>query len=49
MRSSYISDTGPYPDRSEEILTLIRIAKALTFAKDLNDQSTWFAADRVFG
>ncbi len=43
------SDTGPYPDRSKEVPTLISIAEALTFPKDLNDRSTWFAADRVFG
>jgi hypothetical protein len=47
--SSSISDTGPYPDRSDAIPTLLAIAESLTFATDLHDTSTWFAADRVFG
>jgi hypothetical protein len=46
---SATSDTGPYPDRSEEIPLLISLAEGLTFARDLDDQSTWFAADRAFG
>ena len=43
------SDTGPIPDRSGEIPTLIRIGEGLRFAEDLDDRSTWFAAERVFG
>ncbi len=43
------SDTGPYPDRSAEIPTLLDLAGALTYAADLDDQSTWFAAEEVFG
>jgi hypothetical protein len=43
------SDTGPYPNRSREIPTLIALADALTYAADFDDQSTWFAADDVFG
>jgi hypothetical protein len=42
-------DTGPHPDRSGEIPTLIQIAEGLRFAKDLDDMSTWFRAEQVFG
>jgi len=47
--SSSTDDYGPYPDRSKDVPTLLSIARALTFAQDLTDQSTWYAADRVFG
>jgi hypothetical protein len=43
------SDTGPYPDRSGQIPTLIQIAENLRFANNLDDRSTWFGAERVFG
>lgn len=43
------NDTGPYPDRSADIPTLLALAGALTYAADLDDRSTWFAADQVFG
>lgn len=38
---AYVSDTGPYPDRRDEIPALIEIAEALRFAPDLDDRSTW--------
>jgi hypothetical protein len=47
--SAYSGDTGPYPDRSGEIPTLLRIAEGLRFAADLDDRSTWFRAESVFG
>lgn len=47
--TGFTSDTGPYPDRSGEIPSIIAIAESMTFADDLDDRSTWFAADRVFG
>lgn len=43
------SDTGPYPDRSGEIPAIVAIAESMRFAADLDDRSTWFTADRVFG
>lgn len=43
------SDTGPYPDRSDEIPVLEDIASTLSFAKDLSDPGTWFSAENVFG
>ena len=43
------SDTGPYPDRSAEIPILLDLASHLTYADDLDDRSTWMAADHVFG
>lgn len=42
-------DTGPRPDRSGEIHTLIQIAEGLRFAKDVDDMSTWFRAEQVLG
>jgi hypothetical protein len=47
--SASSGDTGPYPDRSGEIPTLVRIAEGLRFAADLDDRSTWFRAESVFG
>jgi hypothetical protein len=47
--SAYSGDTGPYPDRSGEIPTLVTIAEGLRFADDLEDRSTWFRAESVFG
>jgi hypothetical protein len=44
----YVRDTGPYPDRSGEIPMLVSLAEGLRFAADLDDRSTWFAAERVF-
>lgn len=41
------SDTGPYPDRSAEVPTLLAIAEQLRFAPDLDDRSTWFAAEDI--
>jgi hypothetical protein len=46
---SYVSDTGPRPDRSGDLPVLTAIAESLRFAADLDDRSTWFAADKVFG
>ncbi|HEY5821668.1 MAG TPA: hypothetical protein VIT20_06810 [Propionibacteriaceae bacterium] len=46
---AYTTDTGPYPDRTGEIPTLIALAESLRFADDLDDRSTWFPADVVFG
>jgi len=43
------SDTGPYPDRSDQVPTLLAIAGALRFPADLSDRSDWFAAEDVFG
>jgi hypothetical protein len=43
------SDTGPYPDRSAELPTLLAIAEQLRYAPDLEDRSTWFPAQDVFG
>lgn len=43
------SDTGPYPDRSADVPTLLSIADQLHYAPDLADRSTWFAAETVFG
>lgn len=43
------SDTGPYPDRSAEVPTLLDLAAHLTVADDLDDRSTWMAAEDVFG
>jgi hypothetical protein len=42
-------DTGPYPDRSDEIPVLETIAASLSFPEDLSDPSTWFSAENVFG
>lgn len=44
----FVSDTGPYPDRSDEIPTLLAIAESLRFPTDFEDRSTWFASDEVF-
>lgn len=46
---SYLSDTGPYPDRLDELPILMSIAEGLTYASDLDQRSTWFAADRALG
>lgn len=43
------NDTGPHPDRSAEVPTLLAIAGALRFPADLDDRSTWFPAEDVFG
>ena len=43
------SDTGPYPDRSDEIPTMVAVAESLRFPADLADRSSWFAAQDVFG
>ncbi len=43
------SDTGPHPDRSADISTLLSIAERLDYATDLADRSTWFAAEDVLG
>jgi hypothetical protein len=43
------SDTGPYPDRSAEVPTLLAVAEALEFPADLDDRSSWFRAEDVFG
>lgn len=42
-------DTGPYPDRSDEIPVLETIASSLSFPKDLGSPRTWFSAENVFG
>ena len=47
--SASSGDTGPCPDRSGEIPTLIKIAEGLRFAEDLEDRSTWLRAESVFG
>jgi hypothetical protein len=55
MRARYIcvsadsGDTSPYPDRSSEIPTFIEVAEGLRIPDDLEDRSTWFRAERVFG
>lgn len=38
------SDTGPYPDRSDQVPTIETVARSLRFA-DLEDPRTWFEAD----
>lgn len=38
---AYVSDTGPYPDRTDEIPVLVGLAESLRFAADLDDRSTW--------
>jgi hypothetical protein len=38
---AYVTDTGPYPDRTGEIPTLLRIAEGLRFAPDLGERATW--------
>lgn len=43
------SDTGPYPDRSAEVPTVLALAAALRFPADLDDRSSWFPAEDVFG
>lgn len=47
--SSVASDTGPEPDRSAEVPALLAIAESLTFARDLEDLSTWIPAERALG
>ena len=42
-------DTGPYPNRSAELPALESLATSISFATDLADPTTWFAADGVFG
>lgn len=43
------SDTGPYPDRSDELPVMTAIAESLRFPSDLTDRSSWFPAQDVFG
>ncbi|HYI58699.1 MAG TPA: hypothetical protein VEX66_11055 [Microlunatus sp.] len=43
------SDTGPYPDRSNEIPVLEEIAESVSFPEDLAVPGTWFSAENVFG
>lgn len=43
----YASDTGPYPDRCDEIPTLVRLAEGLRFAADLDDRSTWLDSSKA--
>lgn len=47
--STFASDTGPFPDRTEEIPVLMQIAESLRFPKDLRNDSNWFPAAEVFG
>lgn len=47
--SAFAGDTGPYPDRSDEIAILETLASSLSFPKDLGDPRTWFSAENVFG
>lgn len=47
--SSVSSDTGPYPDRTGQIPTLLDIAEGLRYAPDLEDLSTWFDAEQALG
>jgi len=42
-------DTGPYPNRSAELPALESLAESISFATDLADPTTWFAADGVLG
>ena len=42
-------DTGPYPDRSDELPVMTALAEALRFPDDLADRSSWFPAQDVFG
>ena len=42
-------DTEPYPNRSAELPALESLAESVSFADDLADPTTWFAADGVFG
>jgi hypothetical protein len=42
-------DTGPHPDRSSELPALKALAERISFATDVADPATWFAADGVFG
>ncbi|HEY5979866.1 MAG TPA: hypothetical protein VIT41_09540 [Microlunatus sp.] len=43
------SDTGPYPNRREELPAMQAIAESLSPAGDLDEVTTWLAADGVFG
>ncbi|GAB2572817.1 hypothetical protein [Microlunatus antarcticus] len=43
------SDTGPYPDRSAELPMIMALAESLRFPDDLEDRSSWTAAQDVFG
>lgn len=43
------SDTGPYPDRSDELPVMIALAGALRFPAELDDRSSWYPAQDVFG
>jgi hypothetical protein len=42
-------DTGPYPDRSAELPVMTAVAETLRFPVDVDDRSSWFPAQDVFG
>jgi hypothetical protein len=43
------SDTGPHPNRRNELPAMLSIAESVSPAADLEDPTTWLAADGVFG
>lgn len=43
------SDTGPYPDRSDELPVMVALAESLRFPETISDRSSWFPAQDVFG
>jgi hypothetical protein len=43
------SDTGPHPNRRDELPAMLSIAESVSPAADLEDPTTWLAADGVFG
>jgi hypothetical protein len=44
---AYLTDTGPFPDRSGEIPILLAVAEGLRFATDLDDRSTWIESQNA--
>ena len=42
-------DTGPYPDRSDELPVMIALAETLRFPDNIEVRSSWFPAQDVFG
>lgn len=47
--SAESDDTGPYPDRSAELPVMTALAETLRFPVDVDDHSSWFPAQDVFG
>ena len=47
--SAESDDTGPYPDRSDELPVMMALAENLRFPGNVDDRSSWFRAHDVFG